>query len=77
MNTDITIIDENEDGEVVENALKEYMEVTQEIEKDLETPEYTTIEEYKEATGKRFRMTKQDKADGLTREEAFAKRFNL
>ena len=33
---------------------------------------YGTIEEYTAATGKRFRMTKDQKERGLTREEAFA-----
>ena len=34
--------------------------------------QYSTIEEYTAATGKRFRMTKDQKERGLTREEAFA-----
>jgi len=34
--------------------------------------QYGTIEEYTAATGKRFRMTKDQKERGLTREEAFA-----
>lgn len=33
--------------------------------------QYSTIEEYTAATGKRFRMTKDQKERGLTREEAF------
>ena len=69
-NEDIVIIDENENTDEVVEAVKQMEEV-------LETPEFSTIEEYKEMTGKRFRMTKQEKADGLTREEAFARRFNL
>ncbi len=32
---------------------------------------YATIEEYTAVTGKRFRMTKDQKERGLTREEAF------
>lgn len=69
-NNDITIIDENENTEEVVEAVEQMQEV-------LEAPEFTTIEEYKEKTGKRFRLTKQEKAEGLTREEAFARRFNL
>ena len=34
--------------------------------------QYSTIEEYTAVTGKRFRMTKDQKERGLTREEAFA-----
>lgn len=38
-------------------------------------PEGVTLENFQEKTGSRFRMTKQEKDAGLTREEAFAKRF--
>jgi hypothetical protein len=34
-------------------------------------PLYASIEEYKRATGKRFRMTKEQKLRGLSRDEAF------
>ena len=40
-----------------------------------QSPEYSSIEEYSEATGKRFRMTKDQKERGLTREEAFAELY--
>jgi len=33
---------------------------------------YSSIEEYTSRTGKRFRMSKDQKGRGLTREEAFA-----
>ena len=33
--------------------------------------EYTSIKEYTEQTGKRFRMSKDQKERGLTRDEAF------
>ena len=33
---------------------------------------YASIEEYTEQTGRRFRMTKNQKERGLTRQEAFA-----
>ena len=36
------------------------------------TPRYSNISEYTEQTGKRFRMNKDQKDRGLTREEAFA-----
>jgi len=36
-----------------------------------ESLKYSNIEEYTEQTGKRFRMTKDQKERGLTREEAF------
>jgi hypothetical protein len=35
-------------------------------------PLYTSLDQYKTATGKRFRMTKEQKARELTREQAFA-----
>lgn len=34
-------------------------------------PSYSSIKEYTERTGKRFRMTKQQTERGLTREESF------
>ena len=36
------------------------------------SPQYASIEEYTSSTGRRFRMSKQQKERGLTREEAFA-----
>ena len=69
-NNDITIIDESDDMEEVVEEMKE-MEIIE------LAPDFTTIDEYKEKTGKRFRMTKAEKEEGLTREEAFARRFNL
>ena len=33
-------------------------------------PQYASIEEYKRATGKRYRMTKEQKLRGLTRDQA-------
>ena len=35
------------------------------------TARWTTIDEYKEATGKRYRMTREQKQRGISREEAF------
>ena len=39
--------------------------------KSEETVAYASIEEYPKATGKRFRMLKEQKERGLSREEAF------
>ena len=39
-------------------------------------PLYTDVAEYTQKTGKRFRMTKEEKELGLTREEALQQRFN-
>lgn len=36
---------------------------------------YESIEDYTAKTGQRFRMTKDEKAAGLSREEAFQQRF--
>ena len=36
---------------------------------------YTCIADYTEKTGKRFRMTKNQKARGLSREEAFSEMY--
>ena len=44
-------------------------------EEETQTLVYESIEEYTSKTGKRFRMLKDQKARGLTREEAFAETF--
>ena len=38
--------------------------------------EYKDIEDYQRKTGKRFRMLKEQKERGLSREEAFAEMFH-
>tara|TARA_R110000824_G_scaffold120991_4_gene276813 strand:- start:261 stop:500 length:240 start_codon:yes stop_codon:yes gene_type:complete len=38
-------------------------------------PKYATIQEYTDQTGKRFRMNKDQKERGLTREEAFTELY--
>lgn len=38
-------------------------------------PQYNSIEEYTEKTGKRFRMTKCQKQRGLTRDQAFKETY--
>jgi hypothetical protein len=45
-------------------------------EPETEGSPYSSIEEYTQQTGKRFRLTKEEKSLGLTREEALQKRFN-
>jgi len=45
-------------------------------EADTKDPSYADIDEYTQKTGKRFRMTKEEKELGLTREEALQQRFN-
>ena len=44
-------------------------------EPEAQTSPYGSIEEYTQQTGKRFRLTKEEKTLGLTREEAFYLRF--
>ena len=39
------------------------------------SPKYASIEEYTGETGKRFRMSKDQKERGLTRQEAFAELY--
>ena len=39
------------------------------------SPQYHSIEEYTGQTGKRFRMSKDQKERGLTRQEAFAELY--
>ena len=45
------------------------------IEPESHSPLYESIEDYSSKTGKRFRMTKEEKEQGLTREEAFTQRY--
>ena len=40
-----------------------------------EASAYSSIEEYTQETGKRFRMSKEQKERGLTRQEAFAELY--
>tara|TARA_R110000824_G_scaffold305311_1_gene493175 strand:- start:529 stop:756 length:228 start_codon:yes stop_codon:yes gene_type:complete len=44
-------------------------------EPETDNPLYESIEEYTQQTGKRFRLTKEEKALGLSREEALHLRF--
>ena len=71
---------DNDDGffGVLSNIIDEaFSKVFTEKKKDANptSPEYTTIEEYTARTGKRFRMTKDQKERGLTRDEAFTELY--
>jgi len=68
---------DNDDGffGVLSNIIDEAFSkvFTEKKEASSSTPsQYSTIKEYTEETGKRFRMSKDQKERGLTREEAFA-----
>ena len=59
---------------VLSNIIDEaFSKVFPEKKEDHSSPssEYTSIKEYTEQTGKRFRMSKDQKERGLTRDEAF------
>lgn len=62
--------------EVLEKAMSDlFNQDSDTSESTMAAPQYTTPEEYKNATGKRFRVTKDQKKrieeGSLTREEAF------
>ena len=50
-------------------------EIAHEIMMTTKTSFYESIEEYTNVTGKRFRMTKDQKARDLSREDAFTETF--
>ena len=58
---------------IMENPAASQQEVITMVEGPTST--YESIEDYKAKTGKRFRMLKEQKERGLTREEAFAEIF--
>ena len=58
---------------IFSSALKEEEGEVEEIETE-DVPQ--TIEEYTQSTGKRFRMTKNQKESGLSRQEAFEEFIN-
>ena len=63
---------------VLSNIIDEaFSKVFTEKKEDHSSPssEYTSIKEYTEQTGKRFRMSKDQKERGLTREEAFTELY--
>ena len=59
---------------LIEMAMKKELSKGQKPEATIQ--EYKDIEDYQRKTGKRFRMLKEQKERGLTREEAFAEMFN-
>jgi len=59
---------------LIEKAMKKELSKGKKPETTIQ--EYKDIEDYQRKTGKRFRMLKEQKERGLTREEAFAEMFN-
>jgi len=73
----MTMENKNEDGflGILSNIIDEAFSkvFTEKNEESLPSKhQHGTIEEYTAATGKRFRMTKDQKERGLTRDQAFA-----
>jgi len=58
-----------------EEKMETQTEPSPQQEQPASNPKYTCIAEYMEQTGKRFRMTKDQKQRELTREEAFNETF--
>ena len=63
-----TVSDITDFTEIVE---KLFNDIINDMDEVSESTTYTSAEDYKEKTGKRFRMTKDQKQRGLNREEAF------
>ena len=59
---------------LIEKAMKK--ELSKAKTPDPTIQEYKDIEDYQRKTGKRFRMLKEQKERGLSREEAFAEMFH-
>jgi len=58
---------------LIEKAMKKELSKAKAPEPTIQ--EYKDIEDYQRKTGKRFRMLKEQKERGLSREEAFAEMF--
>ena len=58
-----------------EEKMETQTEPSPQQEQPASNPKYTCIAEYMEQTGKRFRMTKDQKQRELTREEAFIETY--
>ena len=58
---------------LIEKAMKKELSKGKKPEATIQ--EYKDIEDYQRKTGKRFRMLKEQKERGLSREEAFAEMF--
>jgi len=59
---------------LIEKAMKKELSKSKKPETTIQ--EYKDIEDYQRKTGKRFRMLKEQKERGLSREEAFAEMFH-
>ena len=59
---------------LIEKALKKELSKCKKPETTIQ--QYKDIEDYQRKTGKRFRMLKEQKERGLSREEAFAEMFH-
>jgi flagellar biosynthesis chaperone FliJ len=59
---------------LIEKAMKKELSKAKAPEPTIQ--EYKDIEDYQRKTGKRFRMLKEQKERGLSREEAFDEMFN-
>lgn len=61
--------------ELIEGAFAEEMTAPlAENEENQETSDFRDPDHYREITGYRFRMTKAERSEGLTRQEAFERR---
>ena len=58
---------------LIEKAMKKELSKAKSLRPTIQ--EYKDIEDYQRKTGKRFRMLKEQKERGLSREEAFAEMF--
>ncbi len=68
---------DNDFMKILEDLLDEVFDDSMEKHFDSKKPEviYENIEDYTTKTGKRFRMNKDQKVRGLSREEAFGELF--
>lgn len=69
-----SMTDVSDFSDIVEQLFNDIIE---DLEKSSEEAEYDSPEDYKNKTGKRFRMTKDQKGRGLNRDEAFKEFLNL
>tara|TARA_R100000458_G_C8252259_1_gene228965 strand:+ start:1080 stop:1295 length:216 start_codon:yes stop_codon:yes gene_type:complete len=67
----------NDLGDLTKYVNKLFDDIIKDLEEGIDDEESISLEEYKEKTGKRFRMTKEQKSRGLSREEAFKEFLNL
>jgi len=65
----------NDTNERLEQIVNDAMATKLRGDKQVNQTQFESIEAYTQATGKRFRMTKEQKARNITREQAFTE-FN-